>query len=794
LHKEFMSRYTISLPIVLVFCCIGNSFGQSKRADSLEVVLKSHSANDTVKVNLLNEVAFLVYKTDSGKANGYLEKAGELSDILNFSKGKARSLGTKGASLAYHKSFKPAISYYLEAATIAEESGLKSEVTKYLIPAGFAYSAIGNIPSAMECYQKAMGIAEEINSKTDIAKCLVNLSVIYTGQGNYDLALEGYKKVLEICEETADKRALSMALNNIGSINEYKGNYPKSLEYYLKSLKINEERKDSLAIINSYNNIGSINTSLGNYGEALGYLNKALEMAEKLNDKRRIGECYECIGEVYSKTNTSHALEYLQKALAIGEGLSYTTLMLNVSRKIGEYYLVRGNFMKALEYYQKALILSEEMNRKRVICEIWYKIGLIHYSQKEYSKALSNTENALKIANEMKLLAFQRDIHSQLAEIYAATHDYANAYKSHKLFKVLNDSIYKEENIKRMVELEYTYKFEKEKQAIELEQQKKDAMQLADRKQQRLVIVSLVGGFLLMSLLASFIYYSYRVKRRANIALTRQNREIEEKNEELLVLNEEISAQKDEIAVKNTEIELHNSKLQEFNATKDKFFSIIAHDLRNAFTSILGFSNLLADSPSNFSKEETINFFIKMNAAAQNAYKLLENLLEWSRAQTGKIEFAPKELVLKNIVFENIGLCENQANTKSISISCQIPDKFVVHADRNMLNTILRNLISNAIKFTHRGGSISISSEQHDDFHVITVSDTGIGMSESTRNKLFKINEKTSIPGTEKEMGTGIGLILCKEFVERHGGIIWVESEPGKGSDFKFTIPATHAA
>lgn len=789
-----MSRYTISLLIVLVFCCIGNSFGQSKRADSLEVVLKSHSTDDTLKVNLLNQIAFLLFKTDSSKANSYLAQANQLSDKLKYSKGKAQSIGTIAFSLAFYKSYKLAIHYFLEAAKIAEDNNLKSEALKYLIPAGFSYSAIGNIPSAMECYEKAKGIAEEINSKPDIAKCLVNLSVIYTGQGNYDLALEGYKKVIEICEVTGDQRALSMAFNNIGNINEYKGDYPKALEYFHKSLKINEERDDKPSILNSFNNIGSVNTSLGNYEEALGYLNKALKMAEELNDKRRIAECYECIGEVYSKTNTSHALEYLQKALAIGEGLSYTTLVLNVSRKIGEYYRVRGNSMKALEYYRKALILSEEMNRKRVICEIWYKIGLIHFSQKEYSKALSNTENALKIANEMKLLSFQRDIHSQLAEIYATTHDYANAYKSHQLFKILNDSIYKEENIKKMVELEYTYKFEKEKQAIELEQQKKDAMQLVESKQQRLVIVSLVGGFLLMFLLASFIYSSYRIKHRANIALTRQNHEIEAKNEELLQLNEEISAQKDEISAKNAEIEKQNVTLHEYNATKDRFFSIIAHDLRNAFTSILGFSNLLADSLSNFSKEDTISFCMKMNAAAQNAYKLLENLLEWSRAQTGKIEFTPNELVLKNIVLENIRLCENQANTKSISISCQIPDKFAVHADRNMLNTILRNLISNAIKFTHRGGSISISALQHDGFHVITVSDTGIGMSESTRNKLFKINEKTSIPGTEKEMGTGIGLILCKEFVQRHGGVIWVESEPGKGSDFKFTIPATPAA
>lgn len=544
------------IAFLLVFMA-GNAYSQNVQLDSLENALKIHKTSDTVKVNLLNEVAMRVYKTDSAKAHSYITEAKELATKLNFRKGEAQGIWVSGLSLTYYKSFRVALDSLLKAVKIAEEINYKPGLINYLIVSGFSYSAIGNIPSAVECYEKAMKIAEELNSKADITKCLVNLSVIYTGQGNYDLALEGYQKALAICEETGDKKALAMVYNNIGNINEYKGNYPRALEYFHKSLKVIEERNDKQAIANSFLNIGGVIAEQGNYNEALEYFNKALKIAEELNDKRKISESFECIGNVYSKTNNPQAIEYLQKAMAIAEELSYTTAMLNVSRKIGEHYRVRGDYQKALEYYGKALVLAQEMNRKRAICEVWYKVGSINLSQKEYASALSNSLKSLEIANELKLLAFQRDINSQLAEIYAATNNFAKAYKIHKLFKELNDSINKEENIKKIIEVEYTYKLDKEKQAIELEQQKKDAIMAAQKRQQTIILFSFVVAFILMSVLAFYIYRSYLTKNETNKILTKQKHEIEEKNGGLQQLNEEISAQKEEISTQRDEVEKH---------------------------------------------------------------------------------------------------------------------------------------------------------------------------------------------------------------------------------------------
>lgn len=247
--------------------------------------------------------------------------------------------------------------------------------------------------------------------------------------------------------------------------------------------------------------------------------------------------------------------------------------------------------------------------------------------------------------------------------------------------------------------------------------------------------------------------------------------------------------QKKEITTNKEEIEEKNNKLQELNATKDKFFSIIAHDLKNPFHGILELSDLVLNTETKVSLEELTQCLELINATAKSTYKLLENLLEWSLAQTGRIEFNPDSINLSGLAIDVITLTENSAKAKNITIENQILNGLTVFADPYMLYTILRNLIANAIKFTNKDGKIYIWALQKDDEVEVTVSDNGIGISEKMKDKLFKVSEKVTTAGTENENGTGLGLILCKEFVEKHKGKIWVESTQGKGSDFKFSLP-----
>lgn len=236
-------------------------------------------------------------------------------------------------------------------------------------------------------------------------------------------------------------------------------------------------------------------------------------------------------------------------------------------------------------------------------------------------------------------------------------------------------------------------------------------------------------------------------------------------------------------------IKKQNYRLQESNATKDKLFSIIAHDLKNPFAVILSLSETVSESFRVLEEDELEECLKKMHSSAQKVYELLANLLTWSRSQTGNIQFNPEKLKLNPIVLENAELLRNQYELKNIKLNIEIDPDFMVWADSNMLNTVIRNLISNAIKYTRNKGVIDVSGTERDDYIEIVVKDNGVGIHKETMDKLFKIEHKVSSPGTNDERGTGLGLILCKEFVEKHGGRIWLASELGKGSTFYFTIP-----
>ncbi|MDP2036671.1 MAG: GAF domain-containing sensor histidine kinase [Ignavibacteria bacterium] len=241
---------------------------------------------------------------------------------------------------------------------------------------------------------------------------------------------------------------------------------------------------------------------------------------------------------------------------------------------------------------------------------------------------------------------------------------------------------------------------------------------------------------------------------------------------------------------KNAEaLEKYTVDLKELNKTKDKFFSIIAHDLKSPFQGLLGYSQILTTEYATLSEEEKIFFISGIGELTNSAFRLLENLLEWSRMQTGRITFDPETFQIEKEVSTTLLLLSQTAKNKDIDLEKNIEGDISVFADKNMLSTIIRNLISNSIKFTKQGGRITISAELIKDMVKITVADTGIGMRQEDVDKLFKLDKNFSTPGTNKEEGTGLGLLLCKEMVEQNGGKIWVESKVGEGSKFIFTVP-----
>jgi PAS domain S-box-containing protein len=238
------------------------------------------------------------------------------------------------------------------------------------------------------------------------------------------------------------------------------------------------------------------------------------------------------------------------------------------------------------------------------------------------------------------------------------------------------------------------------------------------------------------------------------------------------------------------EISFKNEQLQLINAEKDKFFSIIAHDLRGPLSAFVDATQILTEEIQNMDLEEIKDITMSMKTSASNIYSLLENLLEWSRLRRGAMDFVPENLNLKKKIEASIDVLSESARKKRIGLTISVPGELEIRADIHMFDTIIRNLISNAIKFTISGGKVIVTANYNGDHYIVVkISDSGIGMAPELRNKLFQIDEKTSRPGTEGETSTGLGLLLCKEFIEKHGGKIWVESSVGQGSTFSFSLP-----
>ena len=273
-------------------------------------------------------------------------------------------------------------------------------------------------------------------------------------------------------------------------------------------------------------------------------------------------------------------------------------------------------------------------------------------------------------------------------------------------------------------------------------------------------------------------FQAEEVKARINTHL-----KLHRHSEELLELNEVLQHQ-------SMALQQQGKELQDLNATKDKFFSIIAHDLRSPFNGFLGLTQLMAEELENLTSEEIKDFTLSMRNSAADMFRLLENLLEWARMQQGLITFNREIAQLAPIVDESIAIILEPAKIKGIEINLDIPDDITVFADRNILQTVIRNIVSNAVKFTPKGGIIRVSAKVTDYNNVeISIKDTGIGMSNKIIDDLFRLDVQTNRKGTEGEPSSGLGLLLCKDFIEKHSGKIWVESEEGKGSVFFFTIP-----
>jgi signal transduction histidine kinase/Tfp pilus assembly protein PilF len=599
-----------------------------------------------------------------------------------------------------------------------------------------------NTKTSIEYAGKGIELAKEINYEFGEAGCYGSLGYGYLTTDN-EKAAEYTSKALEIRQRINDKPGIATSLNVMGILYYYMGNYLESMDYHMKAVKMREEIGDFNKIAASYNNIALVHIAMGNYENALEYLQKALELNIK-NGKTRNATIVDNIGDVYSKMGKfDKAVEYFQKSLKMSQEAGYKKTEANSYFNFAKLYYKTKDYNNAFKNFDLALDIYSSINEVNGIANTENGFATTYLEIKNYDQALKHALTGYEKAraiNALENVSIAADI---IRECYSQMKDYKKAYEYLEIFHNTYDSLKSGEKMKRLAKIEFDYKMDKIKKVQE-----------AELSRQNTFIIALIITISLLIIIGTLIIWAYRQKRNSNAQLS-----------------------------------VLNKQLQELISTKDKFFSIIAHDLKSPFQGLMGFSDILITENDELNEEQKSDIINAISKLSSDTYKMLENLLQWSKLQTGKIELVRESFNLNEALAVSIDILSQTAKNKNIIIENLIDKSLNITADQNMIQTTIRNLISNAVKFTNLSGEISIFAKQTNASIEITVKDNGIGMNKTTADNIFKIEHNTSRRGTANEEGTGLGLLLCKEMIELHNGSIKVESVEGKGSAFTVILP-----
>ncbi|MFC2104021.1 tetratricopeptide repeat protein [Bacteroidota bacterium] len=624
---------------------------------------------------------------------------------------------------------------------------------------------------------KIDSLSNELNTANDSYKIEIFKELAWEFRSaNPIKALDYGQQALILADKLNDINQQASIYNYLGVIKRNQVEYSEALEYYHIANNLASKCNNKTEIAYSYNNIGEIYRIQNLDSLALLYYCKAISIFEQLNDHRGLAYSYYQVGYMYIEAGKyALALDYNLKALEMRKKLKNLSGIAANYRRIGDIYMYIKDYQKSLIYYNMALDINYEHNLNADLGNTYNRIGILYNTMKRHNKAIIYFDSALKISRKFNNSRMEDLALSELSYSYSALNNFKEAYKYLKLHKELSDSIFTEESNQQLQETQVKFETEKKEKEIILLNKEKE---IGENKLlvQRTINIGIIIILLIVAIGAYLIYRSAKEKHHTNKLLSDINKLLNEKNEE-------IESQAEEL--KTT-----NEQLNELNATKDKFFSVIAHDLKNPFSSMIGFVNLLIDRYDEYDPKEIKETLQLLQNTSENAFKLLQNLLDWSRSQIGGIKFEPVSINLTKIVENNIELYHEIAKSKNIRLISEIENDTFVFADLEMINTVFRNLISNAIKFTTSGGNVKIKSINKNGYIEISVLDTGVGIDQENLQKMFRIDSKYSTVGTANEKGTGLGLILCKEFINQNDGEISVESELGKGTKFIFTLPA----
>lgn len=617
---------------------------------------------------------------------------------------------------------------------------------------------------------------------SDSANVETILEKVWLNRSNDPLpAIKLAKQAQVIAEKTGNKSLQAKTDNFLGIVHTNIGANEVALDYHMDALKKSKEASDKIQEAYSYNNIGGIYRIKNEFIPASENILTAINIFEKLKDKTGLAYCFINMGRLYKdQGNFNKSVEYLKNALNLSYEINNEDLRARILLEIAGIMFRKGQFEEAEKTYVQLEKLYEKINYLKGLAEVWHGLSELYYKEKKYYEALKFSNNALELnrkilntdgeiynLNNISLIYLSLNMNNKGVsyllhslnkaiesnepdllintykthyEFYKKTGDLKKSLHYYEKYNHIKDSVYTLEGMIKFGELESLLRIEKAEKENQILQN--------DLEQQIIQRNYLVTFIILIIIIVIIVTYRFYEKKK---------------------LSEE---------------------LKQTNIVKDKFFSIIAHDLREPYHAIFSAIELLKHNYDDLNEKERKETIDAVGRLIKTDFDLLENLLMWAKNQSSFIEFSPVKLNIKKAINNTLTLFENNINKKNISLHVNCPDNLLINADEQMLNSILRNLIFNSIKFSNTKGKINITAAQINNQTRIEIADNGTGMDEETISSLFKPDTKRTLKGTAGESGSGIGLILTKEFVEKHKGNISVKSKLGEGSKFTINFPA----
>lgn len=701
------------------------------RVDSLKTLvessLKNQTAPDTLNINRLNKLAANYFESNPDSTLYYGHKSIELSRKINYQAGVADGLVQTGHANWFKGRFTEAQQNFDEAIVIYKYLNDYKGLSNCYTVYGRMYNLLANYKLALMYSNLALDISKQLKNELDIAVCIKNIGVIYYSEGQLSTALDYYYKALFIDLKVRNDHAAAANYNDIGLVLKDMEVYPKALEYYKRALKLFRSSKDLNGIGTVYENIGELMIAQKNYDRAIIYLSKSIGIAIKQDDKDGMSSVYTDLGLCYASKNQIYlAINYLNNSLQIAS----------------KYKIV----------YNEAYALIG--------------FATVYNRQKDYANAYKYAKEGEELANKLGNLQVRSNAALQLNKSLAGLGKFDQAYKMLRQYNDLMDSLNNNESIQKLTSYNLELNFATKQHQLAQQQKEKDILYIQKIEQQRLInaiFLSIILGMLAITV----VYYRQKLKQQ------KINSMLEDKNKEVLQQKSNLDEQA--------------QKLNDLNILKDRLISVLAHDLRAPLSTLRGLFSLLQDS--SISHEQMLEMIPGVLKKLEYTSDFLDTLLFWINSQMDNFESSAKNFYVKDIVAYETENYREQALLKGITLIDSVPDDVIASADPNSIRIVLRNLITNAIKFSGENDAVEISAFKLDDQnHIISVKDTGTGMSDEQLNKLFK-SKVNSKAGTNNESGTGMGMLFCKDLVEKCSGKIWVTSTPGLGTEFSFTVP-----